>query len=76
MIEYENYCVGCEVCYNCGRKTPVPVVLCDHCGDHIEDGDSCVKNDGYIYHADCFAEIQSFIFKAADYLASVSGEDY
>ena len=53
MIEYRNECVGCDVCYNCGKKC-VETLICDKCkqdiyGDyyHTADGDIC---------EDCMAE--------------------
>ena len=30
MIIYENECVGCDYCINCGRDK-VPYLVCDEC---------------------------------------------
>ena len=32
MRVFEDSCVGCEQCINCGRKEPVEVFYCDECG--------------------------------------------
>lgn len=32
MIIKENYCVGCEICMNCGRKYDYYFHACDECG--------------------------------------------
>lgn len=37
MIDYENDCVGCEYCVNCGRDH-VQVTRCDNCGEICYDG--------------------------------------
>jgi len=31
MVSYENECVGCETCVDCGRKR-VKTISCDKCG--------------------------------------------
>lgn len=35
IIEYDNLCVGCETCVNCGRNKDFPVweYECDSCGE-------------------------------------------
>lgn len=53
MTRYENQCVECEYCINCGRKK-VPVLSCDDCGadeqelyvgeDDGEYCDRCLKH--------------------------------
>lgn len=44
MTKVENNCVGCEVCWSCGRNKQ-EVVVCDVCGDYAEyetsEGDFC-----------------------------------
>ena len=35
MIEYENNCVGCETCIDCGRKKQA-IGRCDDCGDETD----------------------------------------
>ena len=32
MIRYEDDCVNCEVCRNCGAKERTPRIYCDECG--------------------------------------------
>lgn len=36
MRKIENECVGCDVCYNCGRKESEHL-YCDICGEEIDD---------------------------------------
>lgn len=44
MKKIENQCVGCDVCYHCGRKQ-VEVLICDECKDYADyetsEGDFC-----------------------------------
>lgn len=35
MVVFENECVGCDHCANCGAKE-VPHFYCDVCGDEFE----------------------------------------
>lgn len=37
MREWRNDCVGCDVCYNCGRKNDYEAIMCDECGADIEE---------------------------------------
>lgn len=32
MIRYEDDCVSCEECHNCGAKKRTPRIYCDGCG--------------------------------------------
>jgi len=54
MIEYRNECVGCppEIC--CGAscsKLSVRVMICDDCGDEVQD--LWYGNDGNMYCKYC-----------------------
>lgn len=44
MKKIENQCVGCDVCYGCGRKQ-VEVLICDECKNEAQyetsEGDFC-----------------------------------
>lgn len=35
MKKIENQCVGCDVCYHCGRNK-VEVLVCDECKDYAD----------------------------------------
>lgn len=37
MTEYENACVGCDYCVNCGA-THTPYTVCDECGEDCRGG--------------------------------------
>lgn len=52
MIKYENDCVGCERCYNCGAKETLHY-YCDECGDEIGDDELYETLDRH-YHTDCW----------------------
>lgn len=47
MTTVENNCVGCEVCWHCGRDEQ-EVVVCDECGDYADyktsEGDFCEQH--------------------------------
>ena len=46
MTEYENACVGCDYCTNCGRAHS-PFTVCDECGEDCRDcGDTVYEYDG------------------------------
>lgn len=46
MTEYENACVGCDYCVNCGA-THTPYTVCDECGEDCREcGDSVYIYDG------------------------------
>lgn len=46
MTEYENACVGCDYCTNCGRAHS-PFTVCDECGSDCRDcGDTVYEYDG------------------------------
>jgi Fe2+ or Zn2+ uptake regulation protein len=37
MIKYENNCCNCSIfCSDCGKKKQ-PVLICDKCGDRVDD---------------------------------------
>lgn len=44
MKKIENQCVGCDVCYHCGRKQ-AEVLICDECKNYADyetsEGDFC-----------------------------------
>lgn len=50
MITYENNCVQCEDCRNCGRKKQLTLV-CDDCGDEVQE--LWYGNDGKQYCKYC-----------------------
>lgn len=52
--EWENYCVGCERCANCGRREDVKVYYCDACGDSDDDMILYKGEDGQELCWDCF----------------------
>lgn len=52
MIKYENDCVGCERCYNCGAKE-TPHYYCDECGEEC-DYDEMIEAGEKHYHEDCW----------------------
>lgn len=62
MIAKENNCVGCDVCYNCGRRNQT-VLKCD--------GDKCDNYAQYVvegeesgdYCKDCLEEMLNDIFR-------------
>ena len=37
MTEYENACVGCDYCVNCGAAH-TPYTVCDECGEDCRGG--------------------------------------
>lgn len=46
MKQYENDCVGCEVCVGCGRKRTLHI-YCDKCGAedtiyYFDDEELCI----------------------------------
>lgn len=47
MVIYEDECVGCPYCINCGRKS-VAHFYCDICGREIEDTDWLDEYDTHI----------------------------
>lgn len=52
MINYENDCVGCDYCYNCGAKE-TPHYYCDECGEEIGDDELYEIIDNH-YHEECW----------------------
>jgi hypothetical protein len=47
MIIYENECVGCDYCINCGRDK-VPYRVCDECKEYeqlykYDDKELCIE---------------------------------
>ena len=53
MITYENNCVQCEDCRNCGRKKQL-TLICDDCGD--EATELWYGDDGNQYCKYCITE--------------------
>ena len=48
MVEVGNDCVGCETCFNCGRREDYYYHVCDECGSteqlyKFEDKELCAK---------------------------------
>ena len=37
MIKIENQCVGCETCQPYCTKREVKVLICDDCGDEVQE---------------------------------------
>lgn len=55
MIRYENDCVGCDACYDCGLKHNKHM-YCDECGDEIGLNDEFVDLDFEHLCHDCAIE--------------------
>jgi hypothetical protein len=34
VIKYENNCIGCDYCMQCGADH-TPIYICDECGDEV-----------------------------------------
>lgn len=45
MTEYENACVGCDYCVNCGA-THTPYTVCDECGEDCRVGGKVYEYEG------------------------------
>jgi len=50
----ENYCVGCETCYHCGRDKDVWIWECDICGDTFYEEDEVIQINGKDYCERCY----------------------
>lgn len=72
MRKIENDCVGCDVCYNCGRKE-VEYVYCDKCGESI--GDDFYEHDGGEYCYDCWLEARGYDESLTEDNARLFGEN-
>lgn len=58
MIRYEDDCVNCEVCRNCGAKKRTPRIYCDECGVRLYSDDTVYMLPGKPHLcADCLLAI-------------------
>lgn len=68
VIKMRSDCVKCDECTGCGRDEKYLAAYCDYCGELMQDGDKyCQEASGSIYHAECYAEMASHTFNAAEY---------
>lgn len=58
MIRYEDDCVSCEECHNCGAKKRTPRIYCDECGVRLYRDDTVYMLPGKPHLcADCLLAI-------------------
>lgn len=72
MTEYENACVGCDYCLNCGA-THTPYTVCDECGEDCRVGGKVYKYEGQELCTVCTEEVVNRLWKELTFSDKMNG---